>query len=62
MKDTEAVKCLHLIGRIRGDVKSVAKRTSDNGELPWPKELKDFLSYLRGLEEQIEEKHPLNIK
>ena len=62
MKDTEAAKCLQLIPRIRGDVKSVAKRLSDEGQEPWPEELKEFLNYLRVLEEQIEEKHPINIK
>jgi hypothetical protein len=62
MKDVEAAKCLMLIPRVRGDVKSIAKRLSEDGQEPWPEELKTFLSYLRVLEEQIEEKHPVNIK
>ena len=60
-KDNDIAKCLTLIPRIVGDVKSVAKRTaSDDGA--WPNEIKEFLAYLHTLKDGLEEKFPNNIK
>ena len=57
--DTDIAKCLTLIPRIVGDVKSVAKRVSEDA---WPQEIRDFLTYLHTLKDGLEEKFPNNIK
>ena len=61
MKENDAALCLRLIPKVNGDLKSVAKRLADDAGT-WPREIRDFMLYLRELEQTIEEKHPLNIK
>ena len=52
-----AVRVVSLCHRLISDCKAVAKRTADsNGE--WPKEIRDFMRYVRELSDSIETKHP----
>lgn len=57
----EAYKALALIARAVGDIKSVAKRISPEGE-NWPEEIRQFLKYLRELQDELDQSFPANIK
>ena len=59
--DNDAVKCLALVPRIIGDIKSVAKRITAEGQ-PWPDEVRSFLKYCRELEENLEQQFPNHIR
>ena len=55
--DNDAVKCLSLVPRVIGDVKSIAKRITPEGQ-PWPDEVRACLRYFRELEEELEQQFP----
>ena len=57
----EAYKVMALIPRAIGDIKSVAKRITPENEV-WPQQIRDFLKFLREVQDELDSQHPENIK
>ena len=50
-----------IVPRVIGDIKSVAKRISNNGEA-WPEEIRQALRFFRELQDELDQQFPNNIK
>lgn len=55
--EEEAERALVLIRRILGYTKSVARMRTEEGQ-PWPEEVRAFRTYLRGIEDELEQRFP----